>query len=170
MNDGARQYSDEDDALLATAWARGDRAEEIAAALGRSLSSVQTRASNVGLKNLTWIISALPDHVSERLEEGWRQSRIARQYGLRVEVVERDAVLERRALEAEAAKAKTARSRSTGARYRRIPAELRAKIRKRHNDYGESEGRIARALGISVYAVRAVVGELGDASDIRRVA
>ena len=115
-------------------------------------------------------MSALPDRVSERLEEGWRPSRIARQYGLRVEVVERHAVLEQRALEAEAVKAKPAKSPTTGARYRRIPAELRAKIRKRHNDYGESEGRIARALGISVYAVRAVVGELGDASDIRRVA
>jgi hypothetical protein len=167
MMDGARQYSDEEDAVLVAAWARGDSVEEIASALGRSRSSVQTRASNVGLKSPTWIMASLPDRLSERLEEGWRPSRIARQYGLRVEVVERHAVIERRALEATDASATT---RGTGdQRYRRTPSEMRDKIRDRH-DRGDDERSIARSLRVSVHLVRRVVGELGDDVDVRRVA
>jgi hypothetical protein len=167
MMEGARQYSESEDAALVAAWARGDSVEEIAAALGRSMSSVQTRASNVGLKNLTWIMSALPDRVSERLEEGWRPSRIARQYGLRVEVVKRHAALERRALADAASSATTS---GTGdQRYRRIPSEMRDKIRDR-NDCGDDERTIARSLRVSVHVVRRVVGELGDVADVRRVA
>lgn len=169
MMDGAKQYSDEEDAMLVAAWACGDSVEEIASALGRSRSSVQTRASNVGLRNLTWIMSALPDRVSERLEEGWRPSRIARQYGIRIEVIERHAVLERRALEATLHHGTPANRSPTDPRYRRIPAELRDEIRDRH-ERGEGEGQISRAMKISVHAVRRIVGELGDAADVRRVA
>lgn len=169
MMDGAKQYSDEEDAMLVAAWARGDSVEEIALALGRSRSSVQTRASNVGLKSPTWIMSSLPDRLTERLEEGWRPSRIARQYGLRVEVVERHAVIKRRALEAAADHGAPARGSLTDPRYRRIPAELRDEIRDRH-ERGDVERSIARGLRVSVHVVRRVVGELGDAADVRRVA
>lgn len=168
MNDGSKQYSDEEDAMLVAAWARGDSVEEIALALGRSRSSVQTRASNVGLKSPTWIMSSLPDRLSERLEEGWRPSRIARQYGLRVEVVERHAVIERRALEAAAEQSKSSKG-SGDQRYRRILPVMRDEIRDRH-DRGDDERTIARSLRVSVHVVRRVVGELGDAADVRRVA
>lgn len=114
-------------------------------------------------------MSSLPDRLSERLEEGWRPSRIARQYGLRVEVVERHAVIERRALEAAAASAKAKKASLTDPRYRRIPAEIRDEIRERH-DRGDDERSIARGLRVSVHVVRRVVGELGDAIDVRRVA
>lgn len=169
MKDGKMQYSESEDAALAAGWARGDSVEEIAATLGRSLASVQTRASNVDLKSPTWIMSSLPDRLSGRLEEGWRPSRIAREYGLRVEVVERHAVIERRALEAAAEHAKAAKTAPADPRYRRIPVEMRDEIRNTH-ERGDGERAISRGLRVSVHVVRRVVGELGDAADVRRVA
>ena len=46
---------------------------------------------------------------------------------------------------------------------------MRDEIRDRH-DRGDDERTIARSLRVSVHVVRRVVGELGDAADVRRVA
>ena len=100
MKEAREHYTAEEEAIIASGWVAGDSIVEIAERLGRTPGSVAAYASKNGYISSWSVGTTVADRIGERaLVEGWRPSRIARQYGLKVAVVERLIVRARRIVE-----------------------------------------------------------------------
>ncbi len=84
-----RPFSGEEDREIARRFAAGESIEGIAEGVGRSYAATTTYMTRTGLVGRKGLGHGVRERILERIAEGWRPSRVARQHGLRVEVVER---------------------------------------------------------------------------------
>ncbi len=135
-----RPFSGDEEQEIARLFAIGSSVEQIADATGRTSTSIGTHLTRLGLVGRKGLSHGVRDRVLERIASGWRPSRIARQHGMRVEVVERIVVeavaaaderlrREDNAGRARSAEAEWQRLRAAAALAREIVAQRRAERR-----------------------------------------